>query len=107
MLHDELNILSAQSGDQGTGWYDNLPWALHVLNSKEGPNMGVSPSSLLFGYRPTSPIDLLMDPEETQQLHVDSQVEELLQRHDDDRQQHAERRRLWREKQELDSLVTT
>ena len=106
-LQDELNILSAQSGDQGTGWYDNLPRALHILNSKEGPNTGISPSSLLFGYRPTSPIDLLMDPEEMQQLPVDSQVEELLQRRDDDRQRHAERRRLWREKQELDSLVTS
>ena len=42
-----------------------------------------------------------------QQLPVDSQVEELLQRQDDDRQQHAERRRLWREKQELDSLGTS
>ena len=105
-LQDELNILSAAAGDQGAGWYDNLPRALHILNNKEGPTTGVSPSSLMFGYQPTSPIDLLMDPDEHEQLPADTQVEELLQRRDDDRQQHAERRRIWREKQETDSVVT-
>ena len=106
-LQDELNILSAAAGDQGAGWYDNLPRALHILNNKEGPTTGVSPSSLMFGYRPTSPIDLLMDPDEHEQLPADTQVEGLLQRRDDDRQQHAERRRIWREKQETDSVVTS
>ena len=39
--------------------------------------------------------------------HNGAEVEGLLQRRDDDRQQHAERRRLWREKQEADSVVTS
>ena len=73
-LQDELNILSAAAGDQGAGWYDNLPRALHILNNKEGPTTGVSPSSLMFGYRPTSPIDLLMDPNEHEQLLADTIV---------------------------------
>ena len=47
-LQDELNILSAEADDQGAGWYDNLPRALHILNNKEGPSTGVSPASLLF-----------------------------------------------------------
>ena len=105
-LQDELNILSAASGDQGTGWYDNLPRALHVLNSKEGKTTGLSPASLLYGYRPTSPIDLLTGPELGGQMEFDDAVGEYLQRRDDDRQQHAERRRQEREKRESDSRVT-
>ena len=105
-LQDELNILSAASGDQGKGWYDNLPRALHVLNSKEGKTTGLSPASLLYGYRPTSPIDLLTGPELGGQMEFDDAVGEYLQRRDDDRQQHAERRRQEREKRESDSRVT-
>jgi len=92
-LQDELNILSAASGDQGTRWYDNLPRALHVLNSKEGKTTGLSPASLLYGYRPTSPIDLLTGPEPGGQMDYEDAVGEYLQGRDDDRQQHAERRR--------------
>ena len=105
-LGDELNILSAKFGDQGLGWYENLPRALYNLNQKENRETGLSPASLLFGYRPISPVDTLSDPvDENGDVEFATRVETFMQSRDDDRHQHADRRRQMRERQELASRV--
>ena len=61
-LQDELNILTTSRGGRGRDWYEHLPRALSVVNnkqfSKDNPD-GLSPASVIFGYKPVSPIDLL------------------------------------------------
>ena len=91
---DQLDQLAVLEESMDSDIWRTQDTIMDLLNNKEGLTTGVSPSSLMFGYRPTSPIDLLMDPDEHEQLLADTQVEGLLQRRDDDRQQHAERRRL-------------
>jgi hypothetical protein len=56
-LHDALNLRCHEG--QGHHWVGELTKALYSVNSKENPRTGLSPFSILFGYRPTSPLDFL------------------------------------------------
>ena len=108
-LQDELNILTSTRGGRGKDWYDHLPRALSIVNnkqfSKDNPD-GLSPASVLFGYTPTSPIDLLAGPASYDDDEEDA-VESYLQRRDASRQRFAEQRKLERAQQELRSRVTS
>ena len=89
--------MNAKAG-KGKNWYEHLPRALSIVNNKENRDTGLSATSILFGYRPTSPLDLLSGPivEEDEE----SALENYLQRRDTDRQRHADRRRQDREKRQ-------
>jgi ribA/ribD-fused uncharacterized protein len=56
-LQDALNMRCHEG--QGQHWVAELTKALYSVNSKENPRTGLSPFSILFGYRPTSPLDFL------------------------------------------------
>ena len=95
-LQDELNILMNAKKGKGKNWYEHLPRALSIVNNKENRDTGLSPTSILFGYRPTSPLDLLSGPVIDED--EESALENFLQRRDTDRQRHADRRRQDRER---------
>ena len=78
------------------------------------------PAELLIGYRPVSPIDLLADPHNAYGDHDhatrleaffgddnaaerEGRLEEYLQKRDDDRQQHADRR--WSDRAAQESSI--
>ena len=119
-LMDTLNLLNNKHQEQGEQWYSNLPRAVYEMNQKENPLTGISAAELLFGYRPVSPIDLLADPHNKDEdldhatrleaffgddnaAEREGRLEEYLQKRDDDRQQHADRRRSDRAAQESKS----
>ena len=56
-LHDTLNLRCHEG--QGHHWVAELTTTLYSVTSKENPRTGLSPFSILFGYRPTSPLDFL------------------------------------------------
>ena len=107
-LQDELNILTTSRGGRGRDWYEHLPRALSVVNnkqfSKDNPD-GLSPASVIFGYKPVSPIDLLSGPASYGDDEGVDPVESYLQRRDASRQRFAEQRRIERQQQEQRSRV--
>jgi hypothetical protein len=108
-LQDQLNILSKNEPNR---WWKYLKKALYIVNSTENPLTHFSPLSLLLGYRPTTPLDLLREHKEDlgcsdlETITFDDVLTEFIARRDTDRAIHNDNRRQARASAERKAAAT-
>jgi hypothetical protein len=99
-LQDALNQLAHKT--KGQHWVAELSKALYSINKVENPRTKLSPFSILYGYRPTSPLDFLRTDSEydSQDWDFDEALHAYLVQRDSDRGMQRDVQRARREKAE-------